>query len=194
MYTYIVYRFWNDNYKSNFTREVFYLRQDYIRNCLKTLTRPFRLYRVQPRRIFKYEDNFLGYNIVWSLTSRPTFQRNVLPTNQDGEQASSEVSGSQGGEYVKLIAYWDIAPCSLVETDWRFRNAHCLQNQDNEQAASEISDSHGGENEEDSLLEYRAGQSADYRPSEGGSTHYWNVDLRLFYSYVIYFITIFVSN
>lgn len=95
---------------------------------------------------------------------------------------------------MKLIAYWDIAPCSLVEMDWRFRSAHCLQNQDNEQAASEISDSHGGENEEDSLLEYRAGQSADYRPSEGGSTHYWNVDLRLFYSYVIYFITIFVSN
>jgi hypothetical protein len=26
----------------------------------------------------------------------------------------------------KMAAVWDTAPCSLVETDWRFRGAYCL--------------------------------------------------------------------
>jgi hypothetical protein len=29
----------------------------------------------------------------------------------------------------KLTAFWDIAPCSLFEVEWRFRGAFCLHNQ-----------------------------------------------------------------
>jgi hypothetical protein len=29
-----------------------------------------------------------------------------------------------------MTVFWDVAPCSLVETDWRFRGANCLQHQD----------------------------------------------------------------
>jgi hypothetical protein len=28
---------------------------------------------------------------------------------------------------LKMIAFWDIAPCSLVEVDRRFRGAYCLR-------------------------------------------------------------------
>jgi hypothetical protein len=27
---------------------------------------------------------------------------------------------------MKIIAFWDIAPCNLVEVDWLFRGAYCL--------------------------------------------------------------------
>jgi hypothetical protein len=27
---------------------------------------------------------------------------------------------------MKMIAFWDIAPCSVVEVDRRFKGAHCL--------------------------------------------------------------------
>jgi hypothetical protein len=30
---------------------------------------------------------------------------------------------------MKMTALWDIALCSLIEVDRRFRNAHCLNNQ-----------------------------------------------------------------
>jgi hypothetical protein len=32
---------------------------------------------------------------------------------------------------IKMSAFWDIVPCSLVEVDWRFRGAYCVHNQDN---------------------------------------------------------------
>jgi hypothetical protein len=31
-----------------------------------------------------------------------------------------------------MTAFWDIAPCSLVEVDRRFRGAYCLHHQDDE--------------------------------------------------------------
>jgi hypothetical protein len=32
---------------------------------------------------------------------------------------------------MKIIVFWDVAPCSLVEADRRFWGAHCLHHQDN---------------------------------------------------------------
>jgi hypothetical protein len=32
---------------------------------------------------------------------------------------------------VKMTAFWDIAPCSLVDVDRRFRGAYCLHHQSN---------------------------------------------------------------
>jgi hypothetical protein len=32
----------------------------------------------------------------------------------------------------KITAYWNIAPCSLVEVDRRFRGAYCLHHQGDE--------------------------------------------------------------
>jgi hypothetical protein len=54
------------------------------------------------------------------------------------------VSGSHGGEY-EVRVFWDLAPCSHIEVDWRFRGAHCLHHQ------------------------------SDDSPDDGGSTHLWNV-------------------
>jgi hypothetical protein len=31
--------------------------------------------------------------------------------------------------YLKMTAFWEIAPCSLVEVDRRFRGAYCLHHQ-----------------------------------------------------------------
>jgi hypothetical protein len=33
---------------------------------------------------------------------------------------------------MKMTVFWDVAPCSLVETDWRFRGAYCHHHQDDE--------------------------------------------------------------
>jgi hypothetical protein len=38
-----------------------------------------------------------------------------------------ETSGSHGGEYEN--AFWDVAPCILVEVNRRFRGARCLHHQ-----------------------------------------------------------------
>jgi hypothetical protein len=27
---------------------------------------------------------------------------------------------------LKMIVFWDVAPCSLVDIDWRFRGVYCL--------------------------------------------------------------------
>jgi hypothetical protein len=51
---------------------------------------------------------------VCSLAVVILFKENILP--------GGEISGSHGGEYV----VWDVAPCSLVETNRRFRDAYCL--------------------------------------------------------------------
>jgi hypothetical protein len=45
-------------------------------------------------------------------------------TETDVEEIGWEVSGSHGSE---MIAFWDRAPCSLVEVDRRLRGAYCLQ-------------------------------------------------------------------
>jgi hypothetical protein len=31
---------------------------------------------------------------------------------------------------MKMAIFWDVAPCSLVDTDWCFREAYCFQHQD----------------------------------------------------------------
>jgi hypothetical protein len=31
-----------------------------------------------------------------------------------------------------MVAFWDIAPCSLFEADWRFRDVYCLHHQGDE--------------------------------------------------------------
>jgi hypothetical protein len=36
--------------------------------------------------------------------------------------------------YIKMIVFWDVAPCSLVEIDPRFRGAYCLHHQGDEWA------------------------------------------------------------
>jgi hypothetical protein len=36
-----------------------------------------------------------------------------------------EISGYHGGE-LKMTAFWDIAPCNVVEIDRHFRGAYCL--------------------------------------------------------------------
>jgi hypothetical protein len=33
---------------------------------------------------------------------------------------------------MKVIAFWDASPCSLIEVDWCFRGAYCLHHQGNE--------------------------------------------------------------
>jgi hypothetical protein len=33
---------------------------------------------------------------------------------------------------MKMTAFWDVAPCSLVEVDRRFRGVYCLHYQDDE--------------------------------------------------------------
>jgi hypothetical protein len=33
---------------------------------------------------------------------------------------------------LKIRAFWDVAPCSLVGVDRRFRGSHCLHHQDDE--------------------------------------------------------------
>jgi hypothetical protein len=33
---------------------------------------------------------------------------------------------------MKMIAFWNIAPCNLVEMDRRFRRAYCLHHQGDE--------------------------------------------------------------
>jgi hypothetical protein len=33
---------------------------------------------------------------------------------------------------LKMVAFWNIAPCSLVEVDWRFRSAYCCYHQGDE--------------------------------------------------------------
>jgi hypothetical protein len=43
---------------------------------------------------------------------------------------------------MKISAFWDTTPCSLVEADRRFRGAYCLHHQ------------------------------VDYRPDDGGSKHH----------------------
>jgi hypothetical protein len=37
-----------------------------------------------------------------------------------------EISCSHGSEYKDFRAFWDVAPCSLVRVNRRFRRAHCL--------------------------------------------------------------------
>jgi hypothetical protein len=41
----------------------------------------------------------------------------------------SGISSSQGGEYEEWLVFWDVAPCSLIDTDRRFRGAYCLHHQ-----------------------------------------------------------------
>jgi hypothetical protein len=44
---------------------------------------------------------------------------------------------------VWIWLFWDTAPCSLVETDWRFRNSYYLPHQDDEASRRNITeDSH----------------------------------------------------
>jgi hypothetical protein len=38
-----------------------------------------------------------------------------------------------------MAIFWDIAPCSLVETDWHFRGAYCLHHQAWSAVSTEIS-------------------------------------------------------
>jgi hypothetical protein len=47
-----------------------------------------------------------------------------------------------------MNVFWDIAPCSLAEVDWRFRGSYCVRHQGN-----------------------------DYGPKDGQSTNLWNVGL-----------------
>jgi hypothetical protein len=46
------------------------------------------------------------------------------------EQASRlvEISGSHGSD-MKVAVIWVVAPCSVVETDRRFRGSYCLYHQ-----------------------------------------------------------------
>jgi hypothetical protein len=37
---------------------------------------------------------------------------------------------------MKIVAFWDIAPCRLAETVRRFRGVHCLHHQGDERSAS----------------------------------------------------------
>jgi len=30
---------------------------------------------------------------------------------------------------MKMVGFWGIAPCTLVEVDWRFRGVYCLNHQ-----------------------------------------------------------------
>jgi hypothetical protein len=30
---------------------------------------------------------------------------------------------------IKMTAFWDMASCNLIETDWHFRGAYCLYHQ-----------------------------------------------------------------
>jgi hypothetical protein len=47
------------------------------------------------------------------------------------QRAYCEISGSHGGDY-EVRVFWDIAPCSHVEVDRRFRGAYCLHHQDDQ--------------------------------------------------------------
>jgi hypothetical protein len=62
----------------------------------------------------------------------------------------AQISDFHGGEYKHYSLSGDIAPCILIEVDRCFRDENCLRNQDDHD-----------------------------RPDEGGSTHHWNVGLRL---------------
>jgi hypothetical protein len=35
---------------------------------------------------------------------------------------------------IKIVAFWDVVLCSLMEVDWHFRGAHCLHHQGNMKA------------------------------------------------------------
>jgi hypothetical protein len=39
---------------------------------------------------------------------------------------------------VKMIAFWDIAPCSLVVVDQRFSGAQCLHHQGNDGGSTHL--------------------------------------------------------
>jgi hypothetical protein len=43
----------------------------------------------------------------------------------DNNTVSYEISGSHGDEY-DYIVFWDVAPCSHVEVNRRFRDTYCL--------------------------------------------------------------------
>jgi hypothetical protein len=64
--------------------------------------------------------------------------------------------------YLKTVVFWDVAPCSLVETDWSLRGACCLHHRGSEgqnrlaflirRAYCENSGSHGGAYDDGCLL------------------------------------------
>jgi hypothetical protein len=61
---------------------------------------------------------------------------------------------------MKMTVFWDAAPCSLIETDWCFRGAYCLQHQ--------------------GLIEidwcFRAAYCLQHHGNcPGGSKHLWNI-------------------
>jgi hypothetical protein len=73
-----------------------------------------------------------------SVTFIPTPQSTVLKklTNHSVSLViSREIPGSHGGG-VKMIAFLDIAPCSVVETDKRSRDAYCFHHQDDDEGST----------------------------------------------------------
>jgi hypothetical protein len=50
---------------------------------------------------------------------------NIETMNMEEPKEKIKVSDSQDSEF-ELIVYWDVAPCSHVEVDRRFRGAYCL--------------------------------------------------------------------
>jgi hypothetical protein len=52
-----------------------------------------------------------------------------------------EVDGFQwdGGNFLMMAAFWDIAPRNLAEVDQRITGAYCLHHQGDETAAREMS-------------------------------------------------------
>jgi hypothetical protein len=41
-------------------------------------------------------------------------------------------------EVVKISIFWDVAPCSIVEVDRRFRGAYCLHHQGDEAGSKHL--------------------------------------------------------
>jgi hypothetical protein len=44
---------------------------------------------------------------------------------------------------MKMIVFWDTAPCSLVEIDRRFRDAYCLHHRPDDEGNKHLYEIHG---------------------------------------------------
>jgi hypothetical protein len=61
---------------------------------------------------------------------------------------------------VKFGVFWDVAPCSLVGVDRRFRGVYCLHHQ-----------------ADDSVVRTASIRAMNHLPDDAGSTYLWNVGL-----------------
>jgi hypothetical protein len=53
---------------------------------------------------------------------------------------------------MKMAVFWDVAPCSLLDIDRRFRGAYCLHHQGDALISPEICGSYCGEDVDDGLF------------------------------------------